>query len=212
MRANLEFLDKNFDYFNKLIFNNELPKIPIKLSQGTKVLASVRKKIYKGEVCSRKICFSTRYDLPQNVLEDILIHEMIHLFIDTREIIDSSPHGNMFKEIMNNINRKFQRNIQVRLRLPGQIEASACGDPNHYIILCVYKSRGEELFLRSPKTRALNHYNELTKSISFDSVQLLVTTNPFFNRIPKSINIKLYKVTDEIRANLKDALKLYPRQ
>ena len=47
-----------------------------------------------------RLKISTGFDLSQEELEDVIIHEMIHYYIAWRNIKDSSVHGEVFRGIM----------------------------------------------------------------------------------------------------------------
>ena len=122
MRANLNYLYKKFVEFNETIFKSSLPPIEIKISRGGKVLGCLHKKTSRlGLRTSYSMTFTNRYDMPEQMLEDILIHEMIHYRVALDGIADTSMHGDCFKAIMNQINREHGRNISLRVELPKQV-------------------------------------------------------------------------------------------
>lgn len=63
-----------------------------------------------------KIRISRAFDLPQSEIEDVIIHEMIHYFIDYNGLVDSAPHGYLFKSLMVSINTAHKREIQISHR------------------------------------------------------------------------------------------------
>lgn len=55
-------------------------------------------------------------DLPEDVVKDTIIHEMIHYYIMSNQMQDTAPHGKLFIAKMQEINRKFNRNLAVTHR------------------------------------------------------------------------------------------------
>lgn len=116
MVATVDYIERKFDEFNKLMFGGRLPKIPIVLSDAktflgvcvakSKTLPNGLKQYYDYE-----LRINTRIDLPEDVVEDTIIHEMIHYFIFYNNLHDSSAHGNIFLGIMQSINDNFGRKL-----------------------------------------------------------------------------------------------------
>ena len=86
MRATLEYIKQKFDEYNNLMFEGKLKPLPFKLSNAKSSLGAVlilREKnpddtwYYYGSVFKT----STLTDLPEDVVEDTIIHEMIHYYI-----------------------------------------------------------------------------------------------------------------------------------
>ncbi len=120
MKANLEFLADRFDKFNHEIFRDELPRPQMHISSARSFMGQF--KTIKHRMLPEKtkesyhLTLSDRYDLDIDVLEDVVIHEMIHYFIHFKKIRDSSSHGLQFRKLMNDINRGFGRHITVSHR------------------------------------------------------------------------------------------------
>ncbi len=121
MIATLPFLQSRFESFNEVFFGGQLPPVPLKLGHATRSLGACtykkRRKLFRGvEYYDFRIRISTRFDLPENELEDILLHEMIHYQILVNQWNDTSAHGRMFRARMKEINEKYGRGIAVSYR------------------------------------------------------------------------------------------------
>ena len=119
MISTIPYIEAKFDEFNKLIFGGELPRIPIVLGRATRVVGAfsckVRRNFWgKKEYFDLKLRFSKKFDLPENELEDVIIHEMIHYYIRFKGLKDEGSHGPIYVKIMNEINQKFGRNIRLQ--------------------------------------------------------------------------------------------------
>ena len=76
-----------------------------------------RKTLFGGTKCyDFKLRINKRIDLPEADIEDIIIHEMIHYHIAYRGIKDTSTHGMVFKMLMNDINKRFGRQVSEGMR------------------------------------------------------------------------------------------------
>ena len=64
-----------------------------------------------------RLRFNTRADIPEREMEDTVIHEMIHLYILSRGIRDTSAHGKVFRSMIADINAKYGRHITVSHRM-----------------------------------------------------------------------------------------------
>ena len=119
MTPTIPFIKRKFDEYNKLMFGGKLPDIPIKLSNARSFLGVCSYKKKRVGITGQTVNYdfvlriNTRIDLPQNVVEDTIIHEMIHYYIAYNQLKDTSAHGEIFRSIMQSINSKFGRNLSV---------------------------------------------------------------------------------------------------
>lgn len=84
-----------------MMFEGKLKQLPFKLSNAKSFLGAVffqREKNpndtwhYYGFVFK----ISKVMDLPEDVVEDTIIHEMIHYYIMSNQMQDTAPHGKLF--------------------------------------------------------------------------------------------------------------------
>ena len=98
MKATIPYIEQKFEEFNQQMFAGQLPKLPIELSDAKTFLGVCAFKTRKGKD-GKKICYdfklriNTRIDLPDEEIEDTIIHEMIHYFIGYNQLEDASAHG-----------------------------------------------------------------------------------------------------------------------
>ena len=122
MIATLPFLENRFKTFNDAYFGGALPPVPIKLGRAVRSIGCCaykkrRKWFGKVEYSDFRIRISTRFDLPEQELEDTLLHEMIHYEILVNQRRDSSAHGRLFRARMREINEQYGRHIAVSYRI-----------------------------------------------------------------------------------------------
>lgn len=217
MIATLPFIQETFDHFNKLCFEGELPSVPIILSKARTFLGKME---YKGKrglfglVTSNydfKIKISTIFDLSREELEDVVIHEMIHYYIAYRNIKDTSVHGEVFRRIMETINQKYGRHIEVRHRYkPEEIIARPTSPEfrKHYLCVSTFKD-GTQGITVCASTKIFEIYKKIPRYYDITSMDWYGTIDPFFNRFPRSNTPKIYRINKEdLAEHLKDAIKL----
>lgn len=218
MIATVSYIQQKFDEFNKLIFDGELPRIPIVQSKATRVVGAftckVRKNFWgKKEYADLKLRISTQFDLPENELEDVIIHEMIHYYIVYHKLNDSSSHGPLFKQLMNDINAKFGRHITVSHKSPPeQREQLAAVKKRWHVIAVVTFKDGKTGIKVLPRIlpRILYYYNTVKSNSGVANVALYMSNNIFFNRYPNSSALKVHYLDKTIiEAQIQDAEKLH---
>lgn len=204
MIANVEYVKERYVHFNEVCFEGALPEVPIVLSKAKTFLGKLEYESVRGlfgrVVSTRgfRIKISTLYDLPEEELEDVIIHEMIHLYIASRRIKDTSSHGNVFREMMARINRQHGRHVTVShprsKALSQQVESaspetryvciSTFRDGRRGVTVCIEKRVGQMM-------KDLMRYYDLTGVAAYKS------GDPFFARFPKSHKPRIFKVKEK---------------
>lgn len=79
MRPTVEYVERKFDEFNALIFG---------------MIKYFREKNEDGTWHYYGFTFyvSNKFDLPENVVDDTIIHEMIHYYIQYNQMEDKTPY------------------------------------------------------------------------------------------------------------------------
>lgn len=106
--------------FNALCFGGKLPVVPLKVSHARTFLGKLVMRRKRGFFLSRteyQLRISDFYDLPQQEFEDTVLHEMIHLHIAVNRLKDTSPHGPVFRRIMEAFNQRYGRHVTVSRRM-----------------------------------------------------------------------------------------------
>ena len=100
-------IEKSFNSLNYMYFNGDLPSVTIKYCNS---------KSYMGLFCIQKnkshiIKINKHYNISDNDIEDILVHEMIHLWQYINGYKDW--HGYSFIKKMNEINNYGKHNVSI---------------------------------------------------------------------------------------------------
>ncbi len=210
MYANLKFVQDRFGRFNEEIFSNALPVIKLRIGSSRRALGSLsfKRRSVLGIIrySDFTLTISNRLDLPEDVIEDTIIHEMIHLYIHYNHIKDTSAHGREFCFMMNEINRRHRRNISVSHRSSTEESSSDRLKRWHYILHSRTKG-GEEYITLCARTRIFELNRMISRVAEIASWEWLVSSDTYFNSLPRSRSLKFYKITEETRRCLDGAVK-----
>lgn len=210
MKVTTNYIEQKFCEFNEMIFGGKLPPLPIKLSSARTFMGKLRyekKRKFLGGWAYKnyQLVISTRFDVSEHVIEDTVIHEMIHYYIMYRGLRDTSSHGPVFRKMMKEINDKYGRHVSVSVRLDAEIQKRDTKKRCHLLCVSHFKD-GRVGVTVAAHTRwqylreHLPHIPNVTDCIWY------VTSNPFFNKFPRALTAKIYLISKtEIAENLADA-------
>lgn len=214
MKATIPYIEQKFEEFNQQMFAGQLPKLPIELSDAKTFLGVCAFKTRKDKD-GKKICYdfrlriNTRIDLPEQEIEDTIIHEMIHYFIGYNQLEDASAHGPMFLHMMNSINEKYGRHINVSHKSTEEQREQAVDTKPHWHVVAVVKfknGRSGIKVLPRVQQRIVNYYNKIGTAREVVSIDLYMSNNIYFNRFPNSSALNVtYVDIEEINENIKGA-------
>lgn len=198
MRPSVDYVERNFDKFNALIFGSNLPKLPFKISSARTFLGHIKYFREKGEDGTwnyRGFTFhvSDKFDLPEDVVEDTIIHEMIRYSILHNQMKDNAPHGDLFLMKMEEINNKFNRHITVAHKRTKEETETDTEKRRHLICVSRFKDGNRAITVSANNPRILFRiWDEIARIEQIAGFKWVYTTDPFFNRIPRSQNAKFY--------------------
>lgn len=200
------WLRASFDTFNRLYFNNALPCPRLSLSQSRTRLGSMsckHKLTWKGyRPCRYAIHVSTYYHQTERQYQNVLLHEMIHYYIAYKGIVDTSPHGKVFRQMMKNLNEKYGWEISVSSRMseakPASVQSSATP---RLILLLEVQGRGHFVSVVNPKyVAALEH--ELQRLAEVKQHAWYLSTDAYFDGFPMVRSLRGRRITVEMRNEL----------
>lgn len=212
MKPTLAYVQAKFNEFNAKIFKGKLSPLPIRIGVSRTRLGGVsfkRRKVgTKTEFYNFKLTISQRFDLPEHEVEDTIIHEMIHYYILSNQLHDTSPHGKLFRQLMNHINQQFGRHLSVSHRSTGEELQNDTHKKEHFV--CVSGlADGRTGITVSAKTRIFQMRRDLPRYFRLQKMTWYWTFNPFFNRYPHSISPRIYLIEEaELEKHLTDAKEL----
>lgn len=199
MRATLNFLEERFDVFNDSIFSGRLPRPLMHVSSARSFMGQFKverlvKKINNIE--TYHLTLSNRYDLEENVLEDIVIHEMIHFFIHFSRIKDTSSHGPQFRKLMNEINRGFGRHISVSHRCSKK-ELESDNAKGHSIVCLCTMIDGRRLVCRVSQSKVFEIHQAFHEWDKVVSEEWYWVFGSYFNRYRRVLTPRLFSIDKE---------------
>lgn len=150
--------------------------------------------------------------MPEEEVEDTIIHEMIHYYIGYNQLEDTSPHGSIFRQIMNAINEKYGRHLTISHKCTKTQNEQAVDQKQHYhVVAVVLFEDGLTGFKVLPRVlqSILKYYNGVKAAKGVISIDLYMSNDIFFNRFPNSsaYNVHYIEIT-EIKKHLEGAEKM----
>lgn len=210
MVPDLAFAKETFHTFNTLIFSSTLPEPRFTMTMARsfrgKLVYKLIRKYGKKTPFDFELRLSKSFDLEKSVWEDVVIHEMIHLYIALKGIKDRSSHGPAFRQMMHDINNTHGRSITVTARSDSEERTAVNADKRvkaHYVCIAKF-SDGRFGIAPVAKTRIFKLWNLGKLFPEVTSIKWIGTTDSFFNTFPHIRTPKLYRVDPE---NLKSHLK-----
>jgi len=208
MRASLKFITDSYRQFNRECFAGTLPEVELHVSSSRRALGCLKfRRIRDGRgwrYADFSIWISNRLDLPQEVIEDTIIHEMIHLYIHVNRLRDTSAHGKIFRTMMDAVNSRHGRRVTVSHRSSAEENASDRAVRDHYICL-IRMSGGERFVTLCARSRIFDIHRQLCAAGNVASFEWRYSRNPAFNIYPRSRVLKLYRIPPELEDVLKES-------
>lgn len=209
MIATIEYIERKFNEYNEQMFEGKLHPLPFKTTSARTFLGQVRfyqEKQPDGTMRYMNFQFviSTKVDLSEAEVEDTIIHEMIHYWILSNQMQDTGPHGDIFKRKMKEINLKFNRNLSVVHKATKE-EADQDKEVRQHLICVVRLKTNQMGICIANKSRLFQLWDEMPNFPKAVECNWYVSTDPFFNRFPRSSSAKLYPISvEELEAHNKD--------
>lgn len=205
MQITIPYIQRKYRHFNDLIFNGRLPEIPIRLSDSGRFMGQCtfetrRHPDGRIERTGFTLRVNTRISMPEHDFEDVIIHEMIHLFIGLSGLEDTAPHGEIFRSVMRSINSTHNRNITVSYRatIEQKREAVSARPTWHVIaILRFHDGRTGIKVLPRVAPRIITYRDTLAAHPEIRSIELYLHNDPFFNRYPVSAALRFHSIDQE---------------
>lgn len=180
-------IEKSFNSLNYMYFNGNLPMVTIKYCNS---------KSYMGMFCVQRnkphvIKINKHYDISDIDIEDILVHEMIHLWQYINDYKDW--HGHSFIKKMNEINSYGKHNVTItekrQFEMTNEIKSKM---KSQYILVF----EGVDIEFRYI-SRVENIYN----------LSSIYRTLIKYHRYNRCKNVKAYEVKHEYVDNMRKSRK-----
>jgi hypothetical protein len=215
MIPSVSYIQSRFDEFNTRFFNGSLPPIPIKLSHAKGFLGKVtftRRKRglfsgYRNEDFVLRI--NVRIDLPETLIEDTILHEMIHYFIAVNQLRDTSTHGQLFRREMARINAEGNRHITISHRLSEAEKAQAIIHKPRVFALVRFSDGKTGIKVVPAQEKHISYWHKMAKRrFPIDSISWYQSSDDYFAKFPSSVAMKIYLIADPDQIPLSNAKKI----
>lgn len=204
MGITVAYLQEAFRKYNEEIFGNALPMPNLRVSNAKRRLGSMHCRIQKtwGKTHrSFTIVVSNYYDVPLSLIEDTLIHEMIHYEIAYKKLKDTSAHGTLFRQRMDEINHKHHRNITISKRMTDY--APRKNDQTEtYLVLAIEMNDGSHLLSSVARTVLADLERQIKRVEKISNFCWYVTQDAYFRNFPKVRTLRARSVSAEVFTNL----------
>lgn len=208
MQIDITWLRSNFRHFNNQYFDGRLPEPRFFIGRSKTQLGSLaytrglmwgRQLFSKGNATNAfTLTLSNFYDQTEYQFRNVLLHEMIHLSIAVSGVKDTSPHGVVFRGMMQRLNSEGW-NIQVMTKM-GNVKKAYTGSENiirQYLVLAIEMTNGKR-FLSSVNPRFARQINTRLKNVSEVAAWHWYTTNNrWFEDMPKVRSLRGRPVDDD---------------
>ena len=146
MQVDIRQLEEWFASFNEAYFGGGLPVPKFAVGRSRTRLGTLSWK-WQGRLFARRPCgyvlrVSNYYDADERHFKNVLLHEMIHLYVVSEELIDTSPHGVEFRKKMSEINAEGW-NVTVSAKMSGAEKAVRERKRRQRVVLAVVMSSGK---------------------------------------------------------------------
>lgn len=204
--------------YNREMFGGTLPVPPIHLTNARTYMGQMTCKKRVG-VFGKKhfsdfaLRISKRFDFTEQELQDTIIHEMIHYYIGYNQLEDTSSHGAVFRQMMHEINERYERHITVSHRTSREERMQLIGPkPRPRIFAIVTMSDGKYYIKAVPRIeqRVLTMHRRLTSSPLIKTIEWYYSTDPFFALFPSSMGTRVQRIDwEEVQTHLSTAIPLH---
>ena len=205
MRPTQEYIERRFLEFNEQCFGGQLPMVPVRITLARTYLGRLAFKRKRDKSYDFVLRISACLDLPEREVEDTLLHEMIHLYIESKQLKDNSSHGRLFRQLMADINRRYHRHITISHSRTAVEQDQDTQRRLHFLCISTFDS-GEQGITVAAKSRVFQLWDAMPTFPHVVETCWYATYDPYFNRYPRTLTLKIYRISsDDLSVHLKDA-------
>ena len=203
MKPTVEYIQTHFDAYNRQFFGGQLPTLPIKLSHAKGFLGKVtfvRKRQglfggYRNEDFVLRI--NVRIDLPEELVQDTILHEMIHYYIAVNQLRDSSTHGRLFRAEMARINEQGHRHITISHRLNEEQRAQARIHKVRAVAIVPFSDGKTGVKVVPKQENHIRYWHRMAqRRFSIERIEWYLSDDPYFAQFPSSIALKIFLINN----------------
>ena len=212
MQIDTLWMKTNFMRFNTQYFDGVLPLPRLRAGRSRTQLGtmSCKRKTSWGrtKLYDFTISLSNYYDQTEHQFQSVLLHEMIHLSIAVSGVKDTSPHGVVFRGLMQRLNRDgWDIQIMTKMRDYTKAYTSTATVIAQYIVLALEMNDGKR-FLSSVNPKFVHDINQQLRTIpQISHFAWFTTSDRWFESMPKVRSLRGRRVTAEVFQTKTQAMK-----
>lgn len=216
MIVTIDWMEEWFKRFDQEYFGGKLPLPELSLTRAKTRLGQLafkrasrwgRTKLYDF-----KLSMSTYYDMTEQQAKSVLLHEMIHYIIGYTGLKDTSPHGVVFRGMMDNLNRKYGWDIRVMTSTKGWkvservAEKKKAKGPQTYLMLAIELKDGKFYLSRVNPGFARRIEKQLPMVRELRSHRWYTTQESYFEDYPQVRSLHGRRITKNDFEKLQNVL------
>ena len=216
MIVTIDWMEEWFKRFDQDYFGGKLPLPELSLTRAKTRLGQLafkrasrwgRTKLYDF-----KLSMSTYYDMTEQQAKSVLLHEMIHYIIGYTGLKDTSPHGVVFRGMMDNLNRKYGWDIRVMTSTKGWkvservAEKKKAKGPQTYLMLAIELKDGKFYLSRVNPGFARRIEKQLPMVRELRSHRWYTTQESYFEDYPQVRSLRGRRITKNDFEKLQNVL------
>ena len=212
MQIDTLWMKTNFMRFNTQYFDGVLPLPRLRAGRSRTQLGtmSCKRKTSWGrtKLYDFTISLSNYYDQTEHQFQSVLLHEMIHLSIAVSGVKDTSPHGVVFRGLMQRLNRDgWDIQIMTKTRDYTKAYTGTATVIAQYIVLALEMNDGKR-FLSSVNPKFVRDINQQLRTIpQISHYAWFTTSDRWFESMPKLRSLRGRRVTAEVFQTKTQAMK-----
>ena len=212
MQIDTLWMKTNFMRFNTQYFDGVLPLPRLRAGRSRTQLGtmSCKRKTSWGrtKLYGFTISLSNYYDQTEHQFQSVLLHEMIHLSIAVSGVKDTSPHGVVFRGLMQRLNRDgWDIQIMTKTRDYTKAYTGSATVIAQYIVLALEMNDGKR-FLSSVNPKFVRDINQQLRTIpQISHYAWFTTSDRWFEAMPKVRSLRGRRVTAEVFQTKTQAMK-----
>lgn len=212
MQIDTLWMKTNFMRFNTQYFDGVLPLPRLRAGRSRTQLGtmSCKRKTSWGrtKLYDFTISLSNYYDQTEHQFQSVLLHEMIHLSIAVSGVKDTSPHGVVFRGLMQRLNRDgWDIQIMTKTRDYTKAYTGTATVIAQYIVLALEMNDGKR-FLSSVNPKFVRDINQQLRTIpQISHYAWFTTSDRWFETMPKVRSLRGRRVTAEVFQTKTQAMK-----
>lgn len=212
MQIDTLWMKTNFMRFNTQYFDGVLPLPRLRAGRSRTQLGtmSCKRKTSWGrtKLYDFTISLSNYYDQTEHQFQSVLLHEMIHLSIAVSGVKDTSPHGVVFRGLMQRLNRDgWDIQIMTKTRDYTKAYTGSATVIAQYIVLALEMNDGKR-FLSSVNPKFVRDINQQLRTIpQISHYAWFTTSDRWFETMPKVRSLRGRRVTVDVFQAKTQAMK-----